>query len=1022
MKRTMKFGALALLLAGGCVDSSFEKTAEPAASLSTPKAQSQALGTVTTSDGTGWARTGNMASAHLQQIAIRLQDGRVLAAGGYSQSAELYDPATGTWSPTGDAPASYRNATATLLPSGKVLVAGGNDLGISASLFDPASGTWTATGAMVSPRYYHTATLLKDGRVLVAGGSDGEYGGNVLGSAELYDPATGTWTAVAASSVARTQHTATLLASGKVLLAGGQGTVGLLNSAELYDPATGAWTAVGNLGTARSRHTATLLNNGQVLVTGGAADGEPSTRAELFDPATQTWSATSPMSNPRRLHTATLLGNGRVLVSGGYDDATGIQTAAELYDPVRGVWDAMPAMAVPRFQHTATLLSNGRVLVSGGISNSEQDSAEVFSAAQVKVVLDEGTGWQLINVSGANTDEVAPYDAELYVVGDEAGISNVPVSDAVRQHMADLSETKTTVFFLNKKVLDELRISEQQGAPTPYLQSIMEPMEPSLMGGDKCPDKVGRASKTFNFYKPLNLEKKLDEGLNGTLATKGDIEAEASAEVEVLKIREPFLFFGCVTAGFDLNHLKLEAHGALSYGATLEGTVTYDNAWQFPIVRPTLGVIAIPVGPVVIPIDVSLPITAGIDVKASTTGRISYDAKKSVSLDYTATCTFDGCESTTNFSSPPPSSPPVVASIQGRIEPSVWVQAAVRAGIFDAAYAQVGLRPYLDGDLWGYTGADCGDADGDGVQEFVQGGYFDLNWRLNVTAEVSALVFGTKEWPAIFSTGKQHIAFANLVTSVPGGWTPFDPILEGSATTGQYDNTVYSIRMRPCFPFPKDNEKAALIEERDNTINYRLEWDDGASEEFTGARFDEVFNKRHTWVTAGTRKPRITLLSDGHGRNYGTSYTRNITVTAQPGPTPHPEYNREVLLQGRLDALEDDAPDVRKTLWISDVAHLNPDSPTASFFYSMCVEDEVRAEVTVKLTLLNDNVTVKSEAAGKLFEEESCDNNSLEGEDSTEAISARDGNGQLHLYVRTTELFSTDDMTLDLTVTNNQAP
>ncbi len=271
--------------------------------------------------------------------------------------------------------------TATLLPNGKVLVAGGVDSSgnpsVSAELYDPASGTWTATGSLNTARYEPTATLLPNGKVLVAGGFGTS---SYLTSAELYDPASGSWTATGSLNTARYQHTATLLPNGKVLVAGGYNG-SYLTGAELYDPASGTWTATGSLNTARYEHTATLLPNGKVLVAGGS-NGSALTSAELYDPASGSWTATASLNTARFYHTTTLLPNGKVLVAGGFL-TSGALTSAELYDPASGTWTATGSLNTGRYEHTATLLPNGKVLVGGGIDSSVNPSvsAELYDPA-----------------------------------------------------------------------------------------------------------------------------------------------------------------------------------------------------------------------------------------------------------------------------------------------------------------------------------------------------------------------------------------------------------------------------------------------------------------------------------------------------------------------------------------------------------------------------------------------------------------------------------------------------------------
>lgn len=272
--------------------------------------------------------------------------------------------------------------SATVLPDGRMLLAGGfqddghgRELAIaSAELFDPATETFTYTSTLNEPRDGHGAVLLNDGTVLIVGG----WGINErTDTAEIYDPATGKFTWVGSLSAPRANLTATLLRDGRVLIAGGSRARNMLSvTAELYDPATRAFSPAGALTEGREGHTATLLDDGRVLLVGGTGPNDRVLRsAELFDPETGQFTATADLNIPRRKHAAVLLENGSVLVMGGSDqrDWRGQYRSTEVYDPATGAFMPGPELNSPRFKlaDAVVTLSDGRVLVGGGEAHVE---------------------------------------------------------------------------------------------------------------------------------------------------------------------------------------------------------------------------------------------------------------------------------------------------------------------------------------------------------------------------------------------------------------------------------------------------------------------------------------------------------------------------------------------------------------------------------------------------------------------------------------------------------------------------
>ena len=212
----------------------------------------------------------------------------------------------------------------------------------TAELYDPKTGMFSPTGPMSVARVFHTATLLSDGRVLIVGGNAGtwSYDGPFLASAEIYDPKTGTFGPTGSMATPRGWHTATRLADGRVLVAGGENARTDLTSAEIYNPKTDKFSPTGSTTEGRVYQAAALLSDGRVLVAGGGSDysgGKFLASAELYDPKAGTWTATGSMADRRNLLTATLLGDDRVLVAGGFGD-NGPLASAELYDPKSGTF------------------------------------------------------------------------------------------------------------------------------------------------------------------------------------------------------------------------------------------------------------------------------------------------------------------------------------------------------------------------------------------------------------------------------------------------------------------------------------------------------------------------------------------------------------------------------------------------------------------------------------------------------------------------------------------------------------
>jgi len=296
-------------------------------------------------------------------------------------------PPVSTPAPSVRTSAPRSDGNSALLDDGRVLVVSGAWEGMGervaplAQVWDPITASLSTTGRLIDGRVDSTATALYDGRVLAVGGFGGPYayGSTALASAELWDPATESFTAAGSASYPRVGHTATLLLDGRVLIVGGVGA-GASVSAEIWDPASGAFTALAPLpAPARTGgHTATLLDDGSVLIVGGTEPGFIMPTARLWDPIANEFFFAGVLAQERSGHTATLLEDGRVLIVGGRPPSGGpVLTSAEVWDPATGEFSEAGTLREGRTDHSATRLADGRVFLFGGMVGSDSALASV---------------------------------------------------------------------------------------------------------------------------------------------------------------------------------------------------------------------------------------------------------------------------------------------------------------------------------------------------------------------------------------------------------------------------------------------------------------------------------------------------------------------------------------------------------------------------------------------------------------------------------------------------------------------
>jgi hypothetical protein len=508
-------------------------------------------------------------------------------------------------------------------------------------------------------------------------------------------------------------------------------------------------------------------------------------------------------------------------------------------------------------------LASGTLLSSSAWAQNDPDEEPRYEEA----ILQEGPGWQLKEISGTVLDDATQtyrdYHEFVYSLKQE-GISRLPLPGTIREELTlDSDENKDTVYTLNQTILQEIELSLDQGYLTERLEALAKSEEDSRNGGPglmaSCPDQIQSRSKSLSVNAPLNFSGNLGGGFSGSLSATGNISGSATGEVQFAVKRSRVLGV-CIPYGARFNHARAFGNAVVGYGAALTGNLNYNYAWQSQIAKPSLGGLAFMIGPVPVYIGFNLPIDLGVGVQANVTGTINYNGSQSATGSFDYTCTLTGCSGNSSYDLGGNQQQTLTGSVSGRVYPTIWAQAAVRAYLYTewVAYAQVGVRPYLYGDLWGYSGNNCGDADGDGIQETVHALTFNLDWQLYLTAQARAFGASPTNWN-LWNTPRNHLRFWDLI-----GSSALRPMISGPSNPKVNVSQTYNAKMRPCWPYS-------------NTVTYRFAWGDGSTTTLSGSP-QTWTPSSHTWTSTGNKTMSLTSLSDSYGRSLNQATSRNIQV------------------------------------------------------------------------------------------------------------------------------------------------
>lgn len=480
-----------------------------------------------------------------------------------------------------------------------------------------------------------------------------------------------------------------------------------------------------------------------------------------------------------------------------------------------------------------------------------------------------GNGWTLSMLYPS--DGSAP--SEVYLVQGSRGIMESPLPDSEKSDLLDEMKTdrpatddstgsalESEGLFVVNKEMAEANAKASREARKAGTQALTN---------DECGAWNTGTYQILNLGASQNLSKTFSTSttnFQGSVTVAVPVTAGLDANVTI-RYKRSRASLGCIPYKVRFKSAQLNGDANVHPSVTVQGnfSVSDDFLWEKTVAEPSLGAATFSVGivPVYIPFD--LPVVARLSLTASASGSFTTRAEADVSGGFSVTCTDSDCDGTSYLTTDfiPPSAQNTTLSLNGRAFALPELSAAVRASFYAPSvfFGKVGPRAGADADFFGYAGNTCGDADGNGTNELVNGLTLDLDGVFSLRAEIGGLL-GDKSWD--FFEQQPKLAFYDLLAPA-GGSSVLRPLIVGPSTVTRNQSNVYTVKMRPCYPYGTAQ------------TTFKIQWGDGTNNVVTGAAFTGA-PKAHTYTSAGTKTITATADFDNQGRDFDHSSTRNISV------------------------------------------------------------------------------------------------------------------------------------------------